>query len=109
MKQETQAKQLTLLEVMHREDEIVKEYDVWDTDFFIIRAPKGAAGKWTKKVEVKKKKSDESKFTKKTQMLKKMEWVQQRMKPLLPNINGDQWEASRYSLYREIFDEEFVE
>lgn len=104
-KSKQELKQMTLLEV--KSEEIEREpTKKYTTKYFDINTNDTALDKLNEKVNSKNKKGF-LKYTEAQQKEMRMEFIQKKMSPLLPNINGEEWEMSRRSLFNEIFGEEF--
>jgi hypothetical protein len=101
----TEEKQLTLPEVLVREEEPKEPKNVYSTEWFEMKATEDQIYKFVEKTE--KTTKTGPKHDVRERKFMKMDFVQKRMRPLASSIEGEYWESSRLAFFKEVFGEGF--
>ena len=116
-KRKQQLVQLTLLEVIQGSEER-DPITTYKTDFFEIKTTDKAVNSVMDKINKQKKVKVRNQFgdietqlvdvySENDKRIVLMEWIQKKMRPTEPDIIGDEWDTSRLSLFKKIFDKNY--
>jgi len=82
-----------------------KEYEEWATLYYVVKVPQGKVGQFLQRMD-KVKRDGSNKYDDEQKRLRKIDFLQKRMRPIDPNITGENYEESKSALFKAIFDED---
>jgi len=97
-----------LYEVDKQEEQIISRYDIFSTMTFEIKMKVGRLQKYRDKLD-KRDKFNQLKIPQSEHFSRKRDFIQQKMRPIDPNLSGEDYERSREAFMKVMFPEEMVE
>lgn len=103
------AVQLTLPQVLKKDETVTRSYTDYKTAAFKVRMGERMLDNLNKALNktVKTKTGYKPKHTEAEKRLKRMDYIQKRMRPLEANIDGTDWEGTRKAIYQKLFGQAF--